>query len=63
MILLCFNFRASALSALTYCEEYLHEKERRPHLRPYVCGNICCCCGVCGCRSVCAVALIHIIDN
>ncbi|XP_043231970.1 calcium permeable stress-gated cation channel 1-like isoform X2 [Amphibalanus amphitrite] len=41
--------RDAMFQARLYADEYLANTGERLAIRPYICGNICCCCARCGC--------------
>ena len=44
--------RDAMFQARLYADEYLANTGERLAIRPYVCGNVCCCCARCGCVEV-----------
>ncbi|XP_029637641.1 CSC1-like protein 2 isoform X2 [Octopus sinensis] len=47
--------RRRALEAKVNSENEYHKTGQRPTLRPYHCGQFCCCCNRCGCQNVDAI--------
>ncbi|KAF0306501.1 CSC1-like protein 2 [Amphibalanus amphitrite] len=47
--------RDAMFQARLYADEYLANTGERLAIRPYICGNICCCCARCGCVEVDAI--------
>ena len=48
--------RDAMFQARLYADEYLANTGERLAIRPYLCGNVCCCCSRCGCVEVGSLA-------